>query len=58
MEYPPDYDFGLWLGRYLDLNSRLAEMLGRPVDLVMVGAVRKPRFIETIRDNRKSLYAA
>ena len=41
MEYPPDYDFGLWLGRYLDLNERLSEMLGRPVDLVMVGAVRE-----------------
>lgn len=57
-EYPPDYDFGLWLGRYLELNERLAEVLGRPVDLVMVGAVRKPRFIETIRDNRRLLYAA
>ena len=58
VEYPPGYDFGLWLGRYLDLNERLAEVLGRPVDLVMVGAVRKPRFIEMIRDNRRLLYAA
>ncbi len=58
VEYPPDYDFGLWLGRYLDLNERLSEVLGRPVDLVMVGAVRKPRFIEAIRDSRRLLYAA
>lgn len=58
VEYPADYDFGLWLGRYLDLNERLSEVLGRPVDLVMVGAVRKPRFIEAIRDNRRLLYAA
>lgn len=58
VEYPPDYDFGLWLGRYLELNERLSEVLGRPVDLVMVGAVRKPRFIEAIRDNRRLLYAA
>lgn len=58
VEYPPDYDFGLWLGRYLDLNERLSEVLGRPVDLVMVGAVRKPRFIQAILDNRRLLYAA
>lgn len=58
MEYPSDYDFGLWLGRYLELNERLTEMLGRPVDLVIVGAVRKTRFIEAIRDNRRLLYAA
>lgn len=58
VEYPPDYDFGLWLGRYLELNERLADVLGRPVDLVMVGAVRKPRFIQAIRDNRRLLYAA
>lgn len=58
VEYPPDYDYGLWLGRYLDLNERLSEVLGRSVDLVMVGAVRKPRFIEAIRDNRRLLYAA
>jgi hypothetical protein len=58
VEYPPDYDFGLWLGRYFELNERLAVVLSRPVDLVMVGAVRKPRFIEAIRDNRRLLYAA
>lgn len=58
VEYPPEYDYGLWLGRYFDLNERLAELLGRPVDLVMIGAVRKPRFIESIRENRRLLYAA
>jgi uncharacterized protein len=58
VEYPTDYDFGLWLGRYLDLKERLSAVLGRPVDLVMVGAVRKPRFIQAIRDNRRLLYAA
>lgn len=58
VDYPPDYDFGLWLGRYLDLNERLSAVLGRTVNLVMVGAVRKPRFIEAIRDNRRLLYAA
>ncbi|MFT4041048.1 MAG: nucleotidyltransferase domain-containing protein [Thermomicrobiales bacterium] len=58
VEYPPDYDYGPWLSHYLDLNERLTALLGRPVDLVMMGAVRKPRFIESIRDNRRLLYAA
>lgn len=58
VEYPPEYDFGLWLGRYFDLKEQLSAVLGRPVDLVMVRAVRKPRFIEAIHDNRRLLYAA
>ena len=58
VEYPPNYDVGLWLGRYQELSERLAEVLDHPVDLVMVGAVRKPRFIEAIRDSRRLLYAA
>ena len=58
VEYPPDYDFGLWLGRHFDLSEQLAEVLDHPVDLVMVRAVRKPRFIEAIRDSRRLLYAA
>ncbi|MDQ2654690.1 MAG: nucleotidyltransferase domain-containing protein [Chloroflexota bacterium] len=58
VEYPQDYDFGLWLGRYFELNGRLEALLERPVDLVMADAVRKPRFIEAIRDTRRLLYAA
>ena len=58
VEYPPGHDLGPWAGRHTGLAERLEAVLGRPVDLVMVGAVRKPRFIEAIRDNRRLLYAA
>ena len=38
IEYPPDYEFGLWLTRYFELEERLESLLGRPVDLVMAGS--------------------
>lgn len=58
VEYLPGYDLGPWAGQHTGLAERLALVLGRPVDLVMVGAVRMPRFIDAIRDNRTLLYAA
>lgn len=58
VEYPPGHDLGPWAGRHTGLAERLEGVLGRPVDLVMVSAVRRPRFIEAIRDNRRLLYAA
>ena len=58
VEYPPDHDLGPWAGRHTGLAERLESVLDLPVDLVMVGAVRKPRFIEAIRENRRLLYAA
>lgn len=58
IEYPPDYDFGPWLTRYFELKDRLEELLGRSVDLVMVGAMRKPRFIQSVNRSRQLLYAA
>lgn len=58
VEYPPDYDFGLWLARYFALKKRLGALLGRPVDLVMASALRKPRFIESVNETRRLLYAA
>lgn len=58
IEYPPDYDFGPVLTRYFELKERLETLLGRSVDLVMVGAMRKPRFIEAANKTRQVLYAA
>ncbi len=40
VEYPPNYDFGPWMGRLQDLEADLAALLGRDVDLVMVSALR------------------
>lgn len=30
VDYPLDYEFGLWLGRYFELKERLEALLGRP----------------------------
>lgn len=58
IEYPPDYDFGPVLTRYFELKERLEAVLGRSGDLVMAGAMRKPRFIEAANETRQVLYAA
>ncbi|MFT4040469.1 MAG: nucleotidyltransferase domain-containing protein [Thermomicrobiales bacterium] len=58
VEYPPDHDLGPWMRDHFALRDRLAALLGRPVDLVILEAIRRPRFIEAIRDNRRLLYAA
>lgn len=57
IEYPPDYDFGHWLARYFELRERFESLLGRSVDLVMVGAM-KPRFVRVADETRRLLYAA
>ena len=58
VEYPEDYDFGLWLTCYFEFKRRLEDILGYPVDLVMVGAMRNPCFIESVNESRRLLYAA
>lgn len=58
VEYSPDYDFGPWLARHQELAERLSELLGRPVDLVMLSAVRNPYVIRSIDQARRLLNAA
>lgn len=58
IEYPLDYDFGYFLARYFELKERLEALLGRSVDLVMVGAMKKPRFIQSANETRQEIYAA
>jgi uncharacterized protein len=58
VEYPPGYEFGHWATRYFELKERLEALLGRPVDLVMASAMRKPWFIEAVNESRQVLYAA
>ena len=43
---------------YFGLREGLIELFGRPVDLVMVSAVRNPYFLENIASSRVLLYAA
>ena len=58
VEYAPETDLGPWMKRYFDLKERLEQLLGRPVDLVMVGALRNPYFIRSVNETRRVLYAA
>lgn len=58
VEYPPDYEFGPWLTRHFAFQERLETLLGRSVDLIMASALRNPRFIESINESRRLLYAA
>ena len=43
---------------YFGLADALADLFGRPVDLVMLAAVDKPYFLEEIESSRRLLYAA
>jgi len=43
---------------YFGLKESLQELLGRPVDLVMAGAVRNPFLNATIERTRQPVYAA
>lgn len=58
VEYPPDYEFGPWLKRYFEFKERLEDLFNRPVDLVMVDAMRNPYFIQSVDESRRLLYAA
>lgn len=44
--------------RYFDLKEALEALFGREVDLVMVGALKNPYFIESINKTRQTVYAA
>ena len=50
--YHPD------IAAYQDLRDALTELLGRPVDLVMEGAVENPFVRAGIERSREPLYAA
>ena len=58
VDYPEDYEFGPWLKRYFELKERLASLLGRPVDFVMVDAPKNRYFIRSMNETRQLLYAA
>ncbi len=58
VDYAPDTDLGPWLKRYFEFKERLEALLGRPVDLVMAGAMRNPYFIRAVNESRQLLYAA
>jgi predicted nucleotidyltransferase len=44
--------------RYFGLKDALELLFGRSVDLVMVGALRNPYFIDSVNQTRELVYAA
>ncbi len=57
LDFGPEYD-PLLFTRYFDLKAALEKLLGRNVDLVMLGALANPYFIEAVNRTRKPVYAA
>jgi predicted nucleotidyltransferase len=55
VEFAPDSDYPA-LAEYFDFNEALAKLLGRPVDFVMVGAVRNPYVLASINKSRGPIY--
>jgi uncharacterized protein len=58
VEYPPGYDFGPVVERFLALEADLAALLGRKVELVMTTALRNPYFIQEAAKTRTVVYDA
>lgn len=58
IDYAPETDLGPWMKRHFALQERLEALLGRPVDLVMVGGLRNPYFIRSVNATRLMVYAA
>ena len=57
LDFGAGYDPTLF-ARYFDLKEALEKLLGRNVDLVMLGALKNPYFIESVNRTRKPVYAA
>ena len=58
IEFLPGQDLGPWLAKYFEVQGQLEARLGRPVDLVLSGAVTSPRFAREVDRTRRLLYAA
>jgi predicted nucleotidyltransferase len=58
VEFLPDQQLGPWLRHYFDFQTELARLFGRPVDLVLSGAIRNPYFQRELDRTRTVLYAA
>jgi len=53
----PDHTQDLF-GAYMGLREDLAEILGRPVDVITLRGIRNPLFLESLRRDAVQLYAA
>lgn len=58
VQYRDDFDLGPWLQLHFELKAKLAELLDRPVDLIMATRSRNPFIRQSIDSTRQLLYAA
>lgn len=58
VEFPPDCDLGPWLSRFTALRDALAQLFGRPVDLVMPSALNNSWFRREAEKTRTLIYDA
>lgn len=58
VEFSPQAELGPWMKSYFELRDRLQALLGRPVDLVMAGAMQDQHFVREANRTRTTLYAA
>ena len=58
VEFLPEQPLGPWLRHYFEFQSELARLFGRPVDLVLSGAVKNPYFRRELERTRTVVYAA
>jgi uncharacterized protein len=56
VEFQEGHDLGPWMEQYFSLQSSLASLLGRPVDLVIASAMKNPYFIREANRTRQLLY--
>jgi uncharacterized protein len=49
----PDSDYG---GRFLDFSAELERLLGRSVDVVTPGSIRRASFREAVNSSRQLVY--
>jgi uncharacterized protein len=57
VSFRPGVDLGPWLAEYFSLRDELAQVLGRPVELVMESALRNPLFRQEADRTRQVVYA-
>jgi len=57
VDFDPSGDQTLF-HRYFGLNEALEALFGRKVDLVMIGALENPYFIDSVNKTRQTVYAA
>lgn len=58
IEFQPGQDLGPWLAHYFAFREELERLFGRQVDLVMISALKNPRFVREVNRTRRPIYHA